>query len=327
MDTHTNTLVLTCLSPSVSLSVSLSLCSEKPVSLQVLLTDRHGEHSAATRDQQAPPLSPCLVKPLPPKTNSVSDPTSSTRTLTGPPRDDSSTGSPSFHTAKPLSNTGSLPGVCMEAWDQNPLGDLAPPPPPEEADCAPQWTRMSPVSLPAQAPPLSSSYALTPSPADRCHLMMHEEPHYTRHSQSTSPGSSPTPRMTPPPPTYPTRTWSCLNVDPPDDVNSPDPPVYSPPHSPCNAPLPPVGRPSWASSPPPSQDHRAALPVERWAENVNRYYGSQSAMGEGGGAAVPGEELSELDSLYQASLLAPSMHRGSRGVSPQPTSNKPGRSP
>jgi len=40
--------------------------------------------------------------------------------------------------------------------------------------------------------------------------------------------------------------------------------------------------------------------------------------------AEPDEELSELDSLYQASLLAPSMQRGSRGVSPQPTSNKPG---
>lgn len=36
------------------------------------------------------------------------------------------------------------------------------------------------------------------------------------------------------------------------------------------------------------------------------------------------EELSELDTLYQASLRAPSMHRGSRGVSPQPTNNKPG---
>lgn len=41
---------------------------------------------------------------------------------------------------------------------------------------------------------------------------------------------------------------------------------------------------------------------------------------------TPGEELSELESLYQASLLAPSMHRGSRGVSPQPSGSKPGRS-
>uniref|UniRef100_A0A3P9B761 Ubiquitin specific peptidase 54a n=1 Tax=Maylandia zebra TaxID=106582 RepID=A0A3P9B761_9CICH len=41
--------------------------------------------------------------------------------------------------------------------------------------------------------------------------------------------------------------------------------------------------------------------VERWAENVNRYYGSR-ALGRG--------MLSELESLYQASLLAPSMHRG-----------------
>lgn len=307
-------------------NLSLSLCSEKPVSLQILLTDRYGDQSAASQDEQAPPLSPCLVKPLP-KSKSVLDPASSTRAPAGPPTEDSRTGSTCFHSGKPLSSTGSLPALSVDTWEQNPLGDLAPPHPPEEADCTRQWTRTSPVSIPTQAPPPPSSYAHTPSPVDRCHLMTHEEPYYSRTSQSTSPGSSPTPRIAPPSPNYPTRNWSCLNVDLPDDVDSPGPPMYSPPGSPCNALLPPASRPGWALTPPSSQDYRAALPVECWAENVNRYYGSQNTTegGGGGDAVVPGEELSELDSLYQASLLAPSMHRGSHGVGSLQTSNKQGR--
>ncbi|KAF3841794.1 hypothetical protein F7725_023745 [Dissostichus mawsoni] len=97
-------------------------------------------------------------------------------------------------------------------------------------------------------------------------------------------------------------------LTPSDVVDSPpiSSSIYSPPDFPSNVP-----------PPPPSQDYTAALPVERWAENVNRYYGSQNA-------SAGDEELSELDSLYQASLMAPSMHRGSRRLSPQPTDNHSG---
>ena len=211
----------------------------------------------------------------------------------------------------------SLPALCVDTS----TGDLAPPPPPEEVDLSVQWTRTSPVSIPAR--PRSR----TPSP---CHLMVEQEPFYTRHPQATPPAHSPTTRLAPPPSTYPIRNWSCLNPDQP-DVDSPNPslgsPFYSPLDSPSNAPL--ASRPGQTSPAPPSRDYRATLPVERWAENVNRYYGSQSAAGggaapRGGGGAAPGEELSELETLYQASLLAPSMHRGNRGVSPQPAATKPG---
>ncbi|XP_051936202.1 inactive ubiquitin carboxyl-terminal hydrolase 54-like isoform X2 [Hippocampus zosterae] len=54
-----------------------------------------------------------------------------------------------------------------------------------------------------------------------------------------------------------------------------------------------------------------SLPVERWAQNVSRYYGSRNATEMGGGACArppPAEELSELDFLYRASLLAPDVH-------------------
>ncbi|XP_026165111.1 inactive ubiquitin carboxyl-terminal hydrolase 54a [Mastacembelus armatus] len=296
--------------------------SAKPLSLQILLTDTQDDQSAASQDRQALPLSPSLVKPFPPKTSLVSDPASSAGPPTGSPREDSRSGGPC---RKPLSNTRSLPALCVDTWDQSPPGDESPSPPPENADGSSQLPKTPHVSLPAKTTPPPRPYSRTPSPVsanDKCHLTP-EEPHSTRHLQTTPPVPSSASRLTPP---SSARNWSYLNVDQPDNMNSPDPPIYSPPDSPFKAPLPPP-RPQWTSgptSPQPGPDYRAALPVERWAENVNRYYGSQSATGVEGAAALPGEELSELDSLYQASLLAPSMPRGSRGVSPQPTSNKPG---
>ncbi|KAI9533525.1 hypothetical protein NQZ68_022658, partial [Dissostichus eleginoides] len=234
--------------------------SEKTLPLQILLTE--SDQSAARLDQQAPP--PCLVKPLPPKKSPMSDPVSITTSS-----EERGTGGPCSLFGKPLAKTRSVH-----------LGDVAPPPRPEEAELPTQRT-------PAQAPP--------PSPGgthDRCLIK----------------GPSFYPQAPPhaPPPSPPTRSWSCL---PPSDVVDSPPissSIYSPPDFPSNVP-----------PPPPSQDYTAALPVERWAENVNRYYGSQNA-------SAGDEELSELDSLYQASLMAPSMHRGSRRLSPQPTDNHSG---
>ncbi|XP_023264340.1 inactive ubiquitin carboxyl-terminal hydrolase 54-like isoform X1 [Seriola lalandi dorsalis] len=293
--------------------------SEKPLSLKILLTNRQGDQSAASQDQQAPPLSPCHVKPLPTRTDPASSPI-------GSPREDSRTGGPCSRSGMPFSNTGPLP-LC-DTWEQSPLEDLAPPPPPEEAGLSTQWTRTPPDPIPVQAPPPPRPYSRSPSPVganDRCQLMVAEEPYNIRQPLTTPPIPSPTSRPVLPPPTYPTRNWSCLHLDLPDAVDSPDPPTYTPQDSPSSLPLPPVSWYGRTCSPPPSQDYSHTLPVERWAENVNRYYGSQNAAGGAGGeGAVPSEELSELDSLYQASLLAPSMHRGSRGVSPQPTGNRPG---
>uniref|UniRef100_A0A3B4TF85 Uncharacterized protein n=1 Tax=Seriola dumerili TaxID=41447 RepID=A0A3B4TF85_SERDU len=314
--THTNTHLANPLPPPSP----LSLCSEKPLSLKILLTNRQGDQSAASQDQQAPPLSPCHVKPLPTRTDPASSPI-------GSPREDSRTGGPCSRSGMPFSNTGSLP-LC-DTWEQSPLEDLAPPPPPEEAGLSTQWTRTPPDPIPVQAPPPPRPYSRSPSPVganDRCQLMVAEEPYYIRQPLTTPPIPSPTSRPVLPPPTYPTRNWSCLHLDLPDAVDSPDPPTYTPQTSPSSLPPPPVSWYGQTCSPPPSQDYSHTLPVERWAENVNRYYGSQNAAGGAGGeGAVPSEELSELDSLYQASLLAPSMHRGSRGVSPQPTGNRPGK--
>ncbi|KAJ4948221.1 hypothetical protein JOQ06_019758 [Pogonophryne albipinna] len=183
---------------------------------QTVRLEQAGEVTAALT--AAPP--PCLVKPLPPKKSPMLDPVSSTTSS-----EERGTGDPCSLFGKPLAKTGSVH-----------LGDVAPPPRPEE------------VELPTQRTP---AQALPPSPGGT-------------HDSSS---------------------------------------LYSPPDFPSNVP-----------PPPPSQDYTAALPVERWAENVNRYYGSQNA-------SAGDEELSELDSLYQASLMAPNMHRGNRRLSPQPTDN------
>ncbi|XP_036978828.1 inactive ubiquitin carboxyl-terminal hydrolase 54a isoform X2 [Acanthopagrus latus] len=278
--------------------------SEKPLSLKVLLTEEQDSQPAACHDHQAPPLTPCLMKPLPP--NTKCDPTSSSRAPIGSPREDRRARGPCSHFGKPLTNTRSLPALTMDTWEQSPLGDMAPPPPPVEADPTTQWT------VPVFPSPLASN--------DRCHLMLEEEQYYSRNLQASAPVSDP--KVAPPLSANLTRKWSCLHLDQPEDVDSPIDPPISPAHrsttdSPSPAP-PPVRTATLSLA-----DYRAALPVERWAENVNRYYGSQNASGVGS-VTAPDEELSELDSLYQASLLAPSMHRGSRGVSPQPTNNRPG---
>ncbi|XP_034537917.1 inactive ubiquitin carboxyl-terminal hydrolase 54a isoform X2 [Notolabrus celidotus] len=298
--------------------------SEEPLSLQILLTDRQGDQSAASLDQQAMPLSSCLLKPLPP---SSADSNSSSRAISSSPREESRTRGPCSRTGKPLPFTGSLPALYVDPLEQTNHENLGPPPPTEKVDHAVSWTRTPPVSIPTSESPQPSPYSLTLSPIssnESCHPIMKEESYIT-HPQTKPPHNS---RIAPPPSPNTTRNWSCLHVDQTDVVDSPsDPPIslptFSLPESPSSTPSLPASQPGLPfPSLTPTQDYRAALPVERWAENVNRYYGSQHATG--GVGAMPDEELSELDSLYQASLLAPSMQRGSRGVSPQPTNNKPG---
>lgn len=75
---------------------------------------------------------------------------------------------------------------------------------------------------------------------------------------------------------------------------------------------------SFPSSPcllPRSTSPARPMPVERWAENVTKYYNSQTASQQCDSSC----EESELDSLYRASLRAPSKPRGSCGPSPHPT--------
>lgn len=299
-----------------SLSLSLSICSEKPLSLQILLTDGQ---SATSQDQQALPLSCCLVKLHPPNTDSSSDPAATPRTVpTGSPRVENRAQPSCSHFGKPPSSTRSLPALRVDTWDQDCLGELAPPPPPDEVEPPSQWTRtVDQLFGRAQALPPPRSYSPSPDTNNSRYLMMEEE-RYSKQPQAMPPIPIPPSRHAPP---TQSRKWSCLPQGQLDTVDLVNPPVgsnlYLPPDSPSSAPLHSSYQPGQNSSLPPVQDPREALPVERWAENVNRYYSSQKATG---GGEVADEGLSELDSLYQASLLAPSMQRSSCRL-------KPGQSP
>ncbi|XP_057704972.1 inactive ubiquitin carboxyl-terminal hydrolase 54-like isoform X2 [Corythoichthys intestinalis] len=150
----------------------------------------------------------------------------------------------------------------------------APPPPLSrlEPDPAPPARRSGSLApLPSEIPQPSDSIATPPD-------LMEEEPFL---------------------PGPPARKWSCLPSDP--HVNQPIDSTLDQNLA--------IHRASRQTGTCPRGDG-AMLPVERWAQNVKRYYNSHNATAAaaGGGAEPPAEELSELDSLYRASLLAPSMH-------------------
>ncbi|CDQ59801.1 unnamed protein product [Oncorhynchus mykiss] len=303
---------LTCFAASF-----LLLPSEQPVPIQILLTDAQEDQPQAVPEATRNTPSPLYVKPLPSSTNSFPEPLSHPPVAMPPsPHTGSPTGGfmaeawgrreglemsgvldNSCTHVRPLHKhaTVSLPALCVNGqdesfteggYDQTPALPNHQPAPPSH------WNSNPPI----QTLPTPRPHSRTPSP---------------NHS-SPVPISSNTSRLGPPSPP-PTRNWSGWSLDQPAAFDSP---FYAPPtdsHCPPSTPI----RPGWTPSPA-SGNYRpgAAMPVERWAENVTRYYNSQAVVGS------PCEELSELDSLYQASLQATSLPRAPSGVSPQPTANK-----
>ncbi|XP_072292400.1 inactive ubiquitin carboxyl-terminal hydrolase 54a isoform X1 [Eucyclogobius newberryi] len=254
--------------------------SEKSVPFQVLLTDGQGDKPILSQDKLDPPPSPCLQLAPPEDVSTVSPSPDS-------PQEDKKHATSYSHFGKPLSNCRSLPALCADNLEQKEQDD-------EEENAPPHWARTPPA-------PLSTSHMRTPSPVYTNGMQQQIKEHSP--SQHTFPTSAP--------PNNSTRNWSCLQLNMPDDsqINPLVSPSLPSPASSC-APL----RPSQSFSQPPCHDYRAAtLPVERWAKNVNRYYGTESEAG----APEAAEELSELDCLYQASLRAPS-------VGPQHTTNRTG---
>lgn len=248
--------------------------SEKPVPLQILLTNRQGDQPIITQEP-APPHSPHLLKPLPPKPEAVFIP----GPYTDLQREDIRTSASYSRFGKPLTNCRSLPALCADKHEQEED---------EEGNEVPIWARASPT-------PQSRPFTRTPSPISN--INMHKEENYIRHPQNAT--------STLAPPTNPTRNWSCLQTNMSDD-------------------LPTSNIPAQTLNPPSRQDYRVpALPVERWAENVNRYYGSINPPGNEAGTSEEAE-LSELDCLYQASLKAPSVDRAGCGVGHPSNTNRPG---
>ncbi|XP_038816083.1 inactive ubiquitin carboxyl-terminal hydrolase 54-like [Salvelinus namaycush] len=320
---------------------------EQPVPIKILLMDVQEDQPQAVLEATRSMPSPLHVKPLPSSTNSLPEPSSHPPVSMPPsPHTGSTTGgyvaeargrwegldmSGVLPHVRPLHKHAamSLPALCVDGWDESHTegGHDQPPALPNYKPAAsPHWNS-NPA---AQTLPTPHPHSRTPSPVshtseERGHANMENAyprrpslcpsqppPAHQNHS-SPVPISSNTSRLGPPPP--PTRNWSGLSLGRPDAVDSP---FYTPPtdsHYPPPAPSRPGRTPSPASG-----DYRsgAAMPVDHWAENVTRFYNSQPAPVVGS----PCEELSELDSLYQASLQAPSLPRAPRGVSPQPTTNK-----
>lgn len=131
-------------------------------------------------------------------------------------------------------------------------------------------------------PPVSRSFSVPRSSSSSDHYSLDEKPQMLRPQHS--------PHINPLPPQHPDTLPPAHNSIPPS------------PSSSCLVPR--------------SNSPARPMPVESWAENVTRYYNSQNASQPCGS---PCEELSELDSLYRASLRAPSTPRGSSGPSPHPT--------
>ncbi|XP_062376155.1 inactive ubiquitin carboxyl-terminal hydrolase 54a [Sardina pilchardus] len=205
-----------------------------------------------------------------------------------------------------------------------------PPPPPAKVPVLPSKPPVAPVywnghaGVPTPTPaPLHPQRARTPSPA---HLSPQDAQWGATLTgrRPSNHGSSPQPNgLIPPSPTllanHNGTGWTAAHADPS--------------HVPYASPVSHGGGGGGGGavpqhvprSPSPATEPRAAacMPVECWAENVNRYYNSQNALSPATIAASPSEELSELDSLYQASLQASSVPRTPRGHSPQPGS-RPG---
>uniref|UniRef100_A0A8C8I7L1 USP domain-containing protein n=1 Tax=Oncorhynchus tshawytscha TaxID=74940 RepID=A0A8C8I7L1_ONCTS len=280
---------------------------EQSVPIKILLMDAQEDQPQAVLEATRSMPSPLHVKPLPSSTNSLPEPSSHPPVSMPPsPHTGSTTGgyvaeargrwegldmSGVLPHVRPLLKHAamSLPALCVDGWDESHI---------EGGHDQPPALTPSPVSHANMENACPRRPSLGPSQPPPAHQ---------------NPTSSNTSRLGPPP--LPTRNWSGLSLGRPDAVDSP---FYTPPtdsHYPPPAPSRPGRTPSPASG-----DYRsgAAMPVDHWAENVTRFYNSQPDPVVGS----PCKELSELDSLYQASLQAPSLPRAPRGVSPQPTTNK-----
>ncbi|KAM9561157.1 ubiquitin carboxyl-terminal hydrolase 54-like isoform 3-T3 [Salvelinus alpinus] len=326
--------------------------SEQPVPIQILLTDAQEDQPQAVPEAIRNTPSPLYVKPLPSSTNSLLEPLSHPPVAMPP---SPHTGSPmggfiaeawgrreglemsgvldnSCTHVRPLHKHAavSLPALCVNGRDESFTegGHDQTPALPNHQPAAPSHWNSNPT---APTLPTPRPHSRTPSPVShtseergdanmedaysrRPALGPSQPPPAHQNHSSPVPISSNTSRLGPPPPP-PTRNWSGWSLDQPAAFDSP---FYAPPtdsHCPPSTPIRPGRTPSPVSG---NYMPGAAMPVERWAENVTRYYNSQAAPVVGS----PCEELSELDSLYQASLQATSLHRAPRGVSPQPTANK-----
>ncbi|XP_051507677.1 inactive ubiquitin carboxyl-terminal hydrolase 54-like isoform X3 [Myxocyprinus asiaticus] len=310
------------------------LPSEQPVPVEILLTNVKEEDEKAVSEDALRPPSPLLMKPQSVIKPVLDDPghpvslhhtdphlmqrgsagdNSSPVTDNGPhshtwSTKDSITITNSFVQTASKSSSATVPVIAVNGCE----GPLQP-------SALPNNTQSSVSYFNSQCPPLSQSAHHTPSISDFSNFLdgQQKSPQQAHPQSLRGPSNAPNSHVSD---AYqksntlraPPRSWSCRSLERLDrrptvmdsSLGSPADPQC--PLSPCP--------PSLSS---PALEHYPAgpMPVERWAENVNRYYNSQNSALSGRGS--PCAELSELDSLYQASLKAPSMPRAPGGPSSQ----------
>uniref|UniRef100_A0AAR2LDE0 USP domain-containing protein n=1 Tax=Pygocentrus nattereri TaxID=42514 RepID=A0AAR2LDE0_PYGNA len=255
---------------------------EQPIKIQILLTEAQEEFVEALSEAS---LGPPSSLPIMPHSTAPSSPSTS----------------PSPSSPWHISPSNSLGLVPKH---QSGSGDS--PDHPAVADNRPnEWSRSDSWEH-STAPGgciQSTSKPSTPQPSSLPRDSPATQTHWTSQHPPVSQSLS-APHIHSPPCSRPCRILEHLDTGP----TKQDSVLYSP-ADPCLAPH----HPS-----PPLEHHPARpMPVERWAENVTKYYNSQNALQSF--CSSPGEQVSELESLYRASLQAPSMPRGPRGPSPQPT--------
>ncbi|XP_028844116.1 inactive ubiquitin carboxyl-terminal hydrolase 54a isoform X2 [Denticeps clupeoides] len=226
-------------------------------------------------------------------------------------------------------NAKSLPALSVDLYEEH--QPSSPPPPRQIPLSPPQWnghlqaqTLSDPRVLHARAPssePLSTQGTERRPRAASPMQTSHTTPSLPQNGIMPSNAYQSKPSLAPSPVPSASQSGLGWSVDVPDSseaVDSTFPVPQNIPRRPSE-PVHPGRSPSPTTSQVPRTDPR--LPVERWAENVNRYYSSQHALATGHTSQT--EELSELESLYQASLQASPLPQAMHGSSPK-TAAKPG---
>lgn len=199
-----------------------------------------------------------------------------------------------------------LPSCPWDSWGElGTSGQAAPEmPPPSEAPCSLSSSEPAAWSSTPVAPTTMPTETATPADSDLS-LVQEQSFPSNPHIQKNSVPDLTTSSFS--------KAWSARSLD---NVGSSRGPPYGL-HGPystvtCSRPGAPLSSRGGTRPEPP-------MPVERWAENVTQYYNSQLPKGRHRGPPV--HELSELDSLYQASLQVPTMPRVLQNHSPPGNGN------
>ncbi|KAJ8418371.1 hypothetical protein AAFF_G00140800 [Aldrovandia affinis] len=284
--------------------------SEQPIPVQILLTDTQEEEQDADQNATLGPPSPLQIKPHPSWLPGGRRRAAGEGAGVAPPRREGVELSDVVQNAglrvRPVHthHAVSSPSLAPDA-EQDPASS-APPPLPAQGPTASDWNAFRsspPVHTPSHPNP-------RPSPEYRSTAEQHPQGYPTSPCSPRPPSQRPL--QTPPlqdrppplasassslaPPLDARSNWSSWSLDRPDHV---DTPFCAPPDAHCHPAPSKPGCPAAAAGAGPGP----AMPVERWAGNVTRYYNSQHALDLDRGS--PNDELTELDSLYQASLQAP----------------------